>query len=58
MISIVCKTCGSDDIVKDAWAKWDYSLQQWVLLQAFDNVWCEKCEGETNLIEVENETTN
>jgi len=55
---MVCKTCSSDDVYRDAWANWDYSLQQWMLSQAFDNAWCEKCEDETNLIEVENETTN
>ena len=58
MINIVCKTCGSDDVVKDAWANWDYSLQQWVLSQTFDSAWCEKCEDETNLIGIEDETTN
>ena len=58
MINMVCKTCSSDDVYRDAWANWDYSLQQWMLSQAFDNAWCEKCEDETNLIEVENETTN
>lgn len=58
MISIVCKTCGSDDVYRDAWANWDYSLQQWVLYDIYDYAWCEKCEGDTNLIEIEDETTD
>lgn len=42
-----CSSCGSDDIVKDAWAEWDEDKQDWVLSDVFDHTYCRACEGET-----------
>lgn len=47
-----CENCGSDDVVRDAWAAWDSELQMWVADQIFDNAYCRSCEGETSLKEV------
>lgn len=50
--AMVCKSCGSDDVSRDAWANWDRRNQQWVLGAVFDYAHCERCECETSLIEV------
>jgi hypothetical protein len=51
--AMVCKTCGSDDVSRDAWANWDISEQRWELGSVFDYAHCHKCECETRLVEVE-----
>lgn len=51
-IKIVCETCGSDVVTRDAWAAWDEDLQDWVLGAVFDYAYYHKCEEETNLDEV------
>lgn len=49
----VCSTCGSDDVSRDALAVWSVVDQQWELRTELDNANCERCGGETSLIEVE-----
>jgi hypothetical protein len=49
----VCKRCGSTDIRKDAWAIWDENSGEWILGEIFDNEFCEACEGETTIIDIE-----
>jgi hypothetical protein len=52
-IKMVCATCGSDDVLRDAWAEWDVEQQQWVLQNVFDHAVCEgACEGETRIKEI------
>ena len=51
-IRIVCASCGSDEVMRDAWAVWDDVKQDWVLGAVFDAGFCEKCEGEATLNEV------
>lgn len=52
MITKVCKNCGSEDVVKDAWASWDKVSQEWVLNDFFDdNDFCKECEGEAKIID-------
>ncbi len=51
-IKIVCATCGSEEVYRDAWAEWDEQSQRWVLGQTFDYAFCEKCEGDSKLLEV------
>lgn len=53
MIKIVCKHCGSDNVMRDAWATWNVELQEWELLNVYDNAYCNECDGETSLKEVE-----
>lgn len=52
-MAFVCRTCGSHDVSRDAWADWDTRDQQWVLRCAFDYAHCHRCDGETRLSEVE-----
>ena len=52
-IAIICGTCGSDEVSRDAWANWDIGKQEWVLGAIFDYGHCHRCEGESRLIEVE-----
>jgi hypothetical protein len=52
-IAIVCGTCGSDNISRDAWADWSVKAQQWELGTVFDYGHCHKCGGESRLVEVE-----
>jgi hypothetical protein len=51
-IQIICGTCGSTDVSRDAWGDWDVKSQEWVLRTVFDNAHCHDCERETRLIEV------
>lgn len=50
-IRIICGTCGSDDVKRDAWAVWDEATQQWVLDNVFDEAWCDNCETSSRLVE-------
>ena len=43
-IKIVCEECGSDQIVVDANAEWDISLQEWVTTGVLDEAHCFKCD--------------
>jgi hypothetical protein len=52
-IAIICGTCGSDKVSRDAWANWDTRLQQWVLGSIFEYGHCHRCDRESRLIEVE-----
>lgn len=45
----VCRTCGSPNVVKDAWAGWDEDKQNWVLENHFDDAFCNTCEENTKL---------
>ncbi len=40
----ICKTCGSDDVVKDAWASWNRETGLWELMDVFDYGFCRACE--------------
>ena len=52
-IAMICGTCGSDDVSRDAWADWDTRNQDLVLGSVFDYVHCHRCDCETSIIEVE-----
>ena len=51
--AMVCGTCGSDEVSRDAWANWDTDEQQWVRGAVFDYAHCHRCDGETRLLQVE-----
>lgn len=50
-IKIVCNRCGSDNVVKDAWAEWDPETQTWGLRTVFDYSICDDC-GSEDIIEM------
>ena len=54
MVKYVCDLCGSDDVLSDAYAEWDVDNQVWSVQNVFDKgAFCNTCEGETRLEEVE-----
>lgn len=53
---MVCSSCGSDNVRRDAYAEWDVDLQEWTLSATMDAAVCEsdECKGnETSLNEVD-----
>ena len=38
-----CPKCGSDDVIRDAYASWNRDSQQWELCTEFDNFICNAC---------------
>lgn len=52
-VTYICRTCGSDDVSRDALAVWSVPEQKWELRTEFDNANCERCGCESKLIEVE-----
>lgn len=46
----VCPRCGSDDIVKDACARWDEHNRCWSLAGTYDCETCQECGAEGNEI--------
>ncbi len=52
-ITIHCRTCGSDDVRRDASVEWNVELQTWEIVTVYDNADCEVCGSETTLVERE-----
>ena len=44
-IAVLCATCGSDDVSRDAWADWSVAEQRWVVRTVFDHSYCHACDG-------------
>jgi len=51
-ITIICESCGSKLVTRDAWAEWDEAGQEWVLGAVYDYAFCHGCQQETRLAEV------
>lgn len=50
----VCKECGSEDVVSDAWVGWNIETQEWDSVDiVFDMEYCKNCDGETTIIDEE-----
>ena len=45
-----CKTCGSERVVRDAWACFNPASGLWELENVFDQEFCHKCESETGFV--------
>ncbi len=45
-----CATCGSERVVKDAWACFNPEFGLWELEDTFDDTYCKTCEAQTTLI--------
>lgn len=50
---MVCSDCGSEEVLFDAWARWNYEKQEFELDSTFENTHCEKCEGECSVNGIE-----
>ena len=44
-----CKRCGSERVVRDAWACWNRASGLWELEHVFDDEYCHSCEEQTHL---------
>jgi hypothetical protein len=51
-LQMVCGECGTNDVMRDAWAVWDVATQDWVLGAVFDYGHCDKCRCETSIEEL------
>lgn len=51
-VRMVCRTCGSENVLRDAFAEWDVENQSWVLQNVFDDATCDDCGKETRIDEV------
>ena len=51
MINKICNHCGGDNILRDAFAEWDFQTQAWVLQNVFDEYFCEDCGGSTTIVD-------
>ena len=49
-IAIQCEQCGSADVMRDAWARWDPATQAWTLGTVFDAAFCNACEADATLV--------
>lgn len=45
----VCSHCGSDDVLRDAWASWNPDARRWECDEVFDEAHCCQCDGRTSL---------
>jgi hypothetical protein len=50
-IVVVCNTCGSENVLVDAWAEWDVEAQGWTVVETFDAAICDDCGGECSVSE-------
>lgn len=50
-IQILCATCGSPEVSRDATARWNVGLQDWVLAGVQDQATCEACGGAVGVVE-------
>ena len=49
-VRMVCDNCGSEDVLRDAFAKWDYDSQEWIFNSTLDTTSCNTC-GEEDCVE-------
>ena len=50
----VCATCGSEDVLADAFAEWDFANQCWTVQSIMDKGhYCLACDGECRIEERE-----
>ena len=46
-----CTSCGSADILRDAYACWDENQQEWVLHSCYDDFRCENCDAQSKRVD-------
>lgn len=50
-LRMVCGTCGSDEVTRDAWAEWSVAAQGWGLGAVFEHAFCHRCQRATRIVE-------
>lgn len=53
MKKVVCTKCGSDDVLIDAYARWNPYKDGYELDNVFEYCFCNKCEEECDLEDIE-----
>ena len=56
MKKFICSHCKGNNVLRDAFAAWDESAQDWVLENVYDYAYCPDCEGETTIKEIEEQS--
>lgn len=51
-VKMVCSRCGSEDVTRDAVARWSVEAQEWRLCGVYDNTDCQECGGECDVCDV------
>ncbi|MBX3594764.1 hypothetical protein [Sphingomonas sp.] len=49
-VIMICASCESERVTREAWAAWDIATQTWVLNELFDYAFCHQCHRRTRLI--------
>jgi hypothetical protein len=50
---MVCRECGSEDVLADAFAEWNVEKQEWEINNIFDKgAYCNSCDEESRIEEV------
>lgn len=47
-VKYICSECGSENVLIDAWAAWNYEMQEFELDNVFDACICGDCEAQFN----------
>lgn len=52
IIKVICAACGADNVMRDAWVRWDAASQTWEVAAIYDDGgWCNQCADECELVE-------
>lgn len=52
LVTHICVACGSDQVMREAWAAWDLTTQDWVLDTIFDYAYCQRCLAHRQMAQV------
>ena len=44
----LCRNCGSENLARDAAARWDIAVQDWTITGLFDSTSCDDCSAESD----------
>ncbi len=45
-VTMICSFCESENVIRDAWVRWDKEKQEWGILQVTDLELCQNCAEE------------
>ena len=49
----ICNECKSENVVFDAWARWDKNTEQMALDKIFDETYCIDCDSQPSVDDIE-----
>ena len=52
-LNMVCSSCGSHNVLRDAYVEWNVEAQDWEIRSVFDASICDDCGAEGCIEEVE-----